>query len=442
MKRNRLLILQAVFLIGAIVLLQAGAIFLLLVFGLISYLICKNSPEEDRKFILTLLVTGFTLRVFLAVTLHAIVYLKGYHCISGDDLLYTLKGWGVVCGWDNKPTFWLHSVSAASTFGLNPFTYLVAAFYKSFGFHPVTVKMINCIIGTSTGWIAYLIAREIFDRKAARIAMLIVVFYPSLVRWSVANLKDPITIFAFMACAYILIAAARRKIELWKYMTFLLSAGVLYFFPHKLYFAVISCASVLTVILKYSGALVRFGIKKARVLWACFIVFMVSALSAVYLYPLPLVKFLFYCEKKQAGISRADFAGYYLYTKELLRSMNLGLIDIPELLKVTCANVSYFMLTPFPAQMMASRERLMVLPQMLLWYLILALSIFGFIKLLLRRGEAALLIGVMLSMGIVISAMVEGNIGSAFRHRDVFSPFFIILASGVLSELSLRRGGS
>jgi hypothetical protein len=40
-----------------------------------------------------------------------------------------------------------------------------------------------------------------------------------------------------------------------------------------------------------------------------------------------------------------------------------------------------------------------------------------------------------LILGITASALAEGNIGSAFRHRDIFTPFFVILASTIISDM-------
>lgn len=445
MNRERLLIALGALFLGAVTIFYAGAVFLFLLFGLIVYWIRRKSPEEDRRFIVTVLLAGFLLRVSLAIALHAIVYMKGYHCISGDDLLYTLKGWGIVCGWEKKPTFWLGDIFAVSVYGLNPITYIIAFFYKIFGFHPVISKIINCIIGTLIGWISYSIGREIFDRKTARIAMLIAMFFPSLIRWSITNLKDPATIFVFMACVYILIIAVERPIALWKYAALFSLAGILYLFPNKFHFMIIVCGTGIMVICKFLSAL-SAGFRRIAVL-IMGTVSMAIGLFAVYVKPERLISFIYALEKKQSNMAQADYAGYYFYTKNLVHSLNLGYINILELMKVGCMNAFYFLLTPFPSQMLVSRERLVALPQMLLWYLLLALSVFGFAKLTLRRPKTAFLVGGILFIGIMINAMVEGNIGSALRHRDVFSPFFIIFASSILSELiytddSGKRGRS
>jgi uncharacterized membrane protein YbjE (DUF340 family) len=71
---------------------------------------------------------------------------------------------------------------------------------------------------------------------------------------------------------------------------------------------------------------------------------------------------------------------------------------------------------------------------MLLWYGVIGLAIFGFVKLSLKRPQNAILIGLLLLIGIVVNSLADGNIGAAFRHRDMVTPLFIILASGVITD--------
>ena len=434
MNRDNQLILLAALFLGVVTVFISGAMFLVMLFAAACYLIYNNSPADDRRFIMSVLIAGFILRVFLAAALHAIVFLHGFHGISGDDLLYTLKGWGIVCGWENRPTFWLKTIFADTVFGLNPYTYIIAAFYKFFGFHPVTVKIINCGIGTSIGWIAYLFASSLFNKKVARIAMLITVFYPSLIRWSVANLKDPITIVLFLSCLYILVIGLQGKIQLWKYGLLLSLWTLLYYFANPFHFALVMIGIVLFVFLKLFQMVSRVISKKTLL---AIVVTLVIVLTPLFLYTNNhfLQKFLFDCEKKQACLAMADYAGYYLYTNELVRSLNSGAISMPELLAVISANVFYYMFTPFPLHTLGSKERLAALPQMLLWYLILFLGILGFVRLVLEKPKPAILLGCVLFIGIVINALVEGNIGSAFRHRDIFTVFFILFASSAFADL-------
>ncbi|GEM_PF-6965961 len=424
--------------IGTVSYFLSGAAFLFLVFGIVSYFIYNASPAEDRRFILTVLIIGFLIRIFLAVLAHALNYLDGYHGISGDDLLYTVKSWALVYKWKGLPYNWVNDLSGSSPkFGLNPFTWILALFYKGFGFHPVVSKFINCIIGSVIGWLSYLIARELFDRRAGKVSMLIVTFYPSLIRWSIANLKDSFAIMLFMVCIYISIAVIYRRVRGWKLLALAVSMVLICNFAQILYFILISISSSLAVffrILNFAGN---------RALKTSALVMGVIGFLAVFYYFFyvntgPVVKYLYRFEEQQAVVAKSDYAGYYLYSRDYMDDLNRQKVSLSGLAEMAFRNVSYFMLTPFPWQMNSS-ERMLAFPQMVLWYILLVLSFFGFIKLVVKRFEAAFMIGVVLSLGILVCSLAEGNVGAAFRHRDIFTPLVIILASTVAHDMFFRR---
>lgn len=431
-------ILFIVLAVGIVSYFLGEAVFLFSLFGLISYLIYKNANAEDRNFILTVLVIGFLLRAALAVLFHGANFLKGYHGVSGDDLLYTVKSWGLVYQWEGKPYNWVADLAGSSPkFGMNPFTYIVAIFYKVFGFHPVSAKLINCIIGALIGWVTYLIGSEMFDRRTARLSMLIITFYPSIMRWSIANLKDPLVMLLFMVCIYVLIAAAGHKIQAWKLVILALSGLFLYEFTPRLYFILIAICATLLAGLRFFNTLRS---KKARIAVIAIVALclLTGAYYFSYVKPAPLIELIYKCEEKQGLMAKADYAGYYFYSGQFMENLSRGIVSLPGFIDTTYKSVVYFMLTPFPWQL-TSPERLLAFPQMILWYSMLFLSFFGFMRLLIRRTGMAFLIGILLAIGITVSALAEGNIGSAFRHRDMFTPFVAIFASAIISDLASRK---
>jgi len=274
---------------------------------------------------------------------------------------------------------------------------------------------------------------EMFNKRTAKISMLIVVFYPSMMRWSIANLKDPLIMFLFVVCVYVLVAAAQHKVQIWKIAMLSLSGFFLHEFTPKLYFAIIAVCSLLLVYLRFLGILRS---KKARTTITAFLVLALLIVTYIFIYikPASLIGAIYTCEEKQGLMAKADYAGYYFYSAKFMEGLNNGVVSLPALFDVAYKSVVYFMLAPFPWQL-TSPERLLAFPQMILWYLVLLLSIFGFMKLVIHKVGTALLMMTLLSIGIFVSALAEGNIGSAFRHRDIFTPFFVIFASAVIADL-------
>ena len=438
MNKDKFYILLISLFLGIVSFFLSGTVFLFLVFGVISYLIYKNASPEDRRFILTVLVTGFLLRVILAFALHALSYTKGYEGFtSGDDMLYSLRSWSLVFKWEGKPYIWQRTFAPSPGYGLNPFTYLLAFFYKLFGFHPATAKIINCIIGTLIGWMSYLMGKEMFDNKAAKISMLIVTFYPSLVRWSVANLKDPLIILLFMICAHILIVRLNHKIKVIQLITLAVSMAILYHFVNKFYFILIVIGIGLLIFFRF---LDLFKKKKLKIFILSIVCLAILGSGYYFLYVKPdnVLQFIYMTEYFQKGAARSDYAGYYLYTRDFMDSVNKGIIPPLEFCNVIFKNIVYFMLTPFPWNM-SSRGQLSAYPQMLIWYLLLILSIFGFSTLFIKKPKIAFLLAILLIVGITVRSFVEGNIGAAFRHRDIYTPFFIIFASLTIRNLMDKK---
>jgi len=429
---KRYITLIAVYL-GILTYFWSGTVFLFLTFGVIGYFIYKNSPPEDRKMILAVLIIGFLIRVFFTVTLHAANYMRGFHGISGDDLLYTIKSWSMVYKWEGRPYIWERAITGNSpSFGINPFTYILAFFYKFFGFHPVAGKIINCMIGTLIGWISYLIGKELGGGRTAKISMVIVTFYPSLIRWSVANLKDPMIIFLFAVSMYMFVVRLRRKIRLWEAALLLISMAGLYFFSHIFYFTlVLGSAGALLITLTLLKHLNKF---KTFLILLTFIGFIMGTYYLFYVKPDKVIDFIYMCQEKQLTMAKSDSAGYYIYPRVFLEDINKSTLSLIKFLAVTFRSIIYFMLAPFPWRM-TSKSMIISYPQMLIWYLLLMLAFFGFSKLVVNNYRAAFLIAGALIAGILVNSLAEGNVGAAFRHRDVFTPFFIIFAAITINDL-------
>jgi hypothetical protein len=432
--RNRIYIIMTAVALGILGYFLSGAMFLFLVFGLICFAIYRNSAAEDRKFVVGVLIAGFTVRVVLAVALHAYFYMKGFHSISGDDLLYATRAWALVYEWYGKSCIWAQEIiSTTRGYGVNTFTYLLAGFFRIFGYHPVTAKIINCIFGTLIGWFAYLIGKEMFGSRPARIAMCITVFYPSLIRWSVANLKDPMASVIFLTCVYVLTKYLCRKVTVLDLAVFLIAIVLQSLFVQIFYFFLLVFAAVLAVMLK---AFSLIGRRPLRIAAAVLIVAGILA-GIHHLFSArqdQLISFFYLCEEKQSAMTRVDRAGYALYPRYFMESLNNGAVGIIEILTVLSRSIAYFIFAPFPWAI-SSIGQLMAFPQVFLWYAILVLSIFGFAKLIISNPYSAVLTGAIITLGIVVISLLEGNVGAAFRHRDIFAPLFIVFASSVIYDL-------
>ena len=100
--------------------------------------------------------------------------------------------------------------------------------------------------------------------------------------------------------------------------------------------------------------------------------------------------------------------------------------------------LAFFFLAPFPWQV-GTTLSLMTLPEMLVWYTLLPLVFLGGWHLLKTRFVAAQPLVLFLVLTGAVYALVEGNAGTAYRHRAQLILFMLILAAAGL-EVWKGRG--
>jgi len=125
-----------------------------------------NTPPADRKFLILIFFSGMIIRCCLSVFLTNMSYLyiyggKGF--VSGDDRLYAVTALEI-----SKNIMNNEFVYKIMTFGFNLYTYILGIFYTVFGYKLITSKFINCYIGAVIPVMAYYIATQLSDNKAAQ----------------------------------------------------------------------------------------------------------------------------------------------------------------------------------------------------------------------------------------------------------------------------------
>jgi hypothetical protein len=109
-----------------------------------------------------------------------------------------------------------------------------------------------------------------------------------------------------------------------------------------------------------------------------------------------------------------------------------------EMLVSYARGLAYFFFSPFPLYVRTFGQ-LLVLPQLLLWYGMLPFIGIGACALFRRKKTRFFILGGFLFVFVSMFSLVEGNIGTLFRHRDWMVPFFIIFVSVGIDEVR-RRG--
>src|SRR3990167_6964852 len=138
-----------------------GFIFSIFFTILIYILVCGET--EDKRFIAMVFMLAFFARVVLAYAFHMKAYNDGFGgFLFGDDRLYSLRALKMSLIWRHLPYNTIADVSGES-YGANPFTTILALYYRFFDPNYFDSKMINCLIGSVTPLFVYYIGRKLFS---------------------------------------------------------------------------------------------------------------------------------------------------------------------------------------------------------------------------------------------------------------------------------------
>jgi len=263
-------------------------------------------------------------------------------------------------------------------------------------------------------YLTLLIVRE--NRGVARWATLMALFFPSLLLWSVLNVREAPTILAVALCAFFAVRFQRR-VDLWDAAGALVSLAVIALFREYL-----------TVLVGISaGAGIAMG--KSR-----------SPVRSLLLGTGLMVALLFAAQRVGLGASLTQEPSLQL-VQYLRHDMSLGAgsafgqgADVSTLggaLAFLPVGLAYFLLAPFPWSITSGLQAV-TLPETLFWYLLIPFGLRG-LYLAFRYDPRAYTVPLSILLVVTFAyAMVEGNVGTAYRHRAQVLPLvFVFCAVGL-----------
>lgn len=432
----------------------------------------------DRQFLLTLFLTAFALRVVGAVVSHHLLVLFGRDgFLLLDDRAYDKLGWTLARVWMGI----FPGIRDTDEYLMVNYTYLVAIVYFFLGHALLTAKMMNVAFGALTGVVLYALGREIFDQRTARIAAVLTAFFPSLVVWSIINLKD-ILVVLLTATAVLGLVRYGRRHEWWALalclaaflaienlrqfvffiLTWLLPVAFLFLDRSERpgdWRAMIATLALGLGLLKAADLLLGSdGFKSITVLlpWIMFApTGLFLALRAErrrkLLLLIPLLIGVTACsvvtnnEKfgtnflTPKALTEAEWKRWLEETRAETGNDAFGGIkppkDASDIVERSVAylprGVFYVLFGPTPWNAPTPLAKA-VQPEMITWYLLLAAALVGLARTAGQKWRDLLLPLGFAASWIVALALTEGNAGNIFRHRSMFMPFiFLVSAAGL-----------
>ncbi len=411
--------------------------FFVFLTGLVVYLIGKKSKESpaNKKFLITLVILIFVSRFILSLfVFHArganLMQDEGLYSKKSLVIAYQMKG--VEDAENQFMEYFLDRDMRPSTYGLNGYSYILSRFYFFFGYQIQAARLINVFLNIIMFLLIFYLARELFDSNVARISSCVFAFFPSIMFWSVAIGVDMFVLLGITACMFSLVKIMKKAGPKWILMmivSLLMVASV------RSYIAQLLFTAFLTAV--FLKKFTRMRLKgKLIILITGFSLFAVLLHS-------PAMPFL---EKKweermtvflrrQKNLAQIDDSGYYIYPPRCYREETCGPIDLA---RAYGRGMYYAVFSPFPWRV-DSKLQLMAYPQVMVWYLMIPFILYGFYAgFKINRFETTF---IFLYSFFIFSlfALLEGNMGALFRHRDMVTPFLIIYFAGGINKLTGNR---
>lgn len=306
--------------------------------------------------------------------------------------------------------------SAALVHEARLYHYYNGVFFWAFGeVGPWVIRGLNAVAGAAAVPLVYEIAASVYGRARARRAAWFVAVFPSMVLWSALNIRDA---WAGLAILIVVRAALRLREEISTGSVALLLAGLALLGGVRGYmFLLVAAGVVLSYVVTLRGGVVRNYV--AGVIVAVAFLYLYSALG----FGQDMLETASFetLNSQRQGMT-ADAASAFHEDVDI-STPGKALVFLP-------VGMTFFLFAPFP-WMLRNLRQLITLPEMIVWwYLALRFILPGIREGLRVRAGHTLTICSVALLSTMAYGLVEGNVGTAYRHRAQVLPLLLILAAG------------
>ena len=416
-----LLAVAAAALLGLAVIASPGvalpfSIELLLLLVLTVWGLSREPDLDLRKWLVRLALAALALRLLLVLVVQ---FRFSPYFFAPDAQAYERIGREISNYWSGEGF-----APRAIREGWRPgYYHLNAVFYSAFGDSRLALVVINMFAGVWTALFTFYLTKEFLPVASAKVAALLTGVFPSLVLWSVLNIRDSLaTLCTVMLVLYAIRLTKRfQPYDLWAFLGALLGLGLLRDYMAFLVLLGLVIGSVTAVRPDRMFATMLFGTT--------------AAVGLTYL-------------ADQVGLFSSIRPEGLLETAQILRSgLQQGAVSafgvgadtgtIGAALRYIPIGASFLLFAPFPWDIQSTLQAT-AMGETLLWYPLFLLSILGF-RISFRDRLPAALVPVSVLLVVVSSyALVEGNFGTAYRHRAQIMPLFFIFSGIGLSWIKIR----
>ena len=388
--------------------------------SVIAVLIIKKI-EDEQTFHLNLFFTALLLRLLLATA----IYTFDLQDFFGPDAK-AYDEWGfMLMQYLTGQVPELSSNVREFAEGGTGFYYIVAAIYSITGRNPLCIQFLNAFAGAGTVIVIYLCAQHIFlNKRVARISAILIAIFPTFIVWTSQALKDGLIIF-LLSLTILAALKLQAKFSIYCVITILLGLAAIYSLRFYIFFMLSSAV--------IGGLVLGPNLSLGKLAQRVFIIILIGG-SLTYLGILQSasvqIERLGSLEQAQATREGMRYAAESSYGE------NTDVSTVSGLLAVLPIGLVYLMFSPFPWEISNFRQ-LVTLPEVIAWWSSIPLLALGLWFAFRHRLRSTMVILIFTFMLTFAYSILQGNVGTAYRHRAQIQIFlFIFVAVGwcVLQE--------
>jgi len=387
----------------------------------ITTLALLRTKAEDRTFLIRLFVSAFVTRALVAIFLHfaATGELRYIQTMDADS--YAEMGWSIAQWWrdSNFELNGLFNVPPQLYDGLPGYYYLNALVFSVLGYVPLSMTIINCLLGALTGIYIYRISKYLFGRAAAVISSMLVAFFPSLILWSAMNLKEALV--SLLICLFMWHTLQLYQQFNWRSALMLL-LSLLVLSPVRMLLPFL-------LGLVFASSLFTTKLKRKQVV----IILALAALIAILLY---------YRGDIAYGLAYVTDFGVWVRKHNTSALGRTALPPIEEsvqgVLSFLPRGLMYFFLAPLPWERVGSLTQLLTIPEMLLWYSLVPFTLYGVFHAIRAQWRKVYPLLAYVTVSILVYSVVIGNLGTMYRLRASVWVFLFVFTGVGLERFLVR----
>ncbi len=317
-------------------------------------------------------------------------------------------------------------------------------FFATYFFYVINIPsqmglaVLNCFFNALTVVVIYQLAREFFSHRASQFAAVVALILPGYLVWSAMTVKETWLILLEIVVLFTLWRMTRSgfSAKSWLYALAILFMIII---TQSLRFYV---AWMLTPMVLLGYFCLRSP-RPLRTLGLCVggslgVYFFLTQMGLIH-FDLggTVQKMLFAMTDLRDSIATAKDTG-----RDSAVHLDYDVTTAKGFVLMFATGAAYLLFAPFPWQFLsdASMRQLLVLPESLMWYALIAVFIVpGIIE--CWRYHKQLFVGIFLFVMplILIYSLSFANIGLVYRQRAQLMPFFLLIIAAGYESLSRRR---